>query len=740
MKHISLLCAALLTAMSAYGQDAPRTPVFTGIVERSIPTTMEQGAFSVTAKSAAENLKIAEMSRNYDSTMRSPGQPCTVSIVIDIDNMPECERFGIYKFCIFNDLLYTSFNPRQQQLENNNTWKVQVPPGTYDIVCNLMLMTNTGDKSKDPDVKTVLIAHEDVAITADCEHVIKTSEASRKFVFDKYLPDGKKVVYPTLTASGELDYTNATAAAANHDQSFFHKDVGELAATTMQLDHEIGDQRSVWLSKMSDDYTYYDAAHVISLDGKDLYLIAKMVSGDVSTELKNDPTKFVKKDGDQFHHSPSRAEAPESQHSDQFSVGTWVKNVTQGMMFTYQINPRDAGNVWVCADCDYDIPHAEPVIYEESSEYLYFEEWDENHEWGYAYTTVAPAARYNGERWEYVNVNGGGSHSDGATINPEGFRFIDGNGMWSPMYPGHSEFSYFRGDTPVEFGNSCPMTYTFIGETIIDFEEFRSVQVPQNSYLGRMGENRVADLAKHTLSLKYDGKEVFNSTTGIDFGDWYREEYYPDHKPGLVSITTTNSNILVDDMEGCNITTVNYDESLKEVFKIPTMTMLVFKNRQGEITDRFPSAESASIELSAASFSMSRYVQTCHKPSEVTVEYAPMGTAAWQKIEVEEIPELYMMPNFGHFYRGSLEEVKTPTPNGWYDLRVTVADPNGNSQVQTISPAFRIDENAGTDLIDADSAAVPAEYFTLQGIHVENPAAGIYIRRQGAQVTKVVIR
>lgn len=732
MKHISLLCASLLTTMSAFCQTADNIPVFTGMVEKTIPANKKQGSFSVSARPAPEYMKIAEMSRNYNSAMRSPGQPCTVSITIDIDDMPECEQFGFYKLCIFNDLLYTRFNPRQQQLENNKTWKVQVPPGTYDIFCGLMLMTNTGDKTKQPNVKTVLIAHEDVTITADGEHVFKTSEANRKVIFDKYLPDGTKAVYPTLTASGDLDYTNATASGANHDQSFFHKDVGELASSSLMVDYEIGDTRSVWLSKMSDDYTFYEAAHIIGIDGQNLYLTAKMVSGDVSTTLKNDPTKYVKKDADKFHHSPSRSEEPENKHSDSFSVGTWVKNTTQGMMYTYNINPREAGKVWVCADADFDLPHAEPVIYEESSQYR---------EWGYVCKTVAPGARYNGERWEYVNCNGGAPYAEGPTNLTEGYRIIATNGLWKTMYPGHSEFSYFRGDTPVEFGNSCPMSYTHLEEISMSVDNNDIVkQIPFNSYIGRMGECRIADIMKASYSFKYNGEEVFNPSYGTDLAGWYRDEYYPDHKPGLVSITTTNNNILVDDMKGCNTTTVNYDERLKEVLKIPTMTMLVFKNRQGEITDRFASAGDGRIELSAASFSKSNYAQTCHKPSVVTVEYAPMGTASWHKINVEEIPELYRMPNFGHFYRGSLEEVDLPTANGWYDLKVTVADPNGNNQVQTISPAFRIDENAGTDRIDADNATAPAEYYTLQGIRVENPTGGVFLRRQGADVSKVIIK
>ena len=46
----------------------------------------------------------------------------------------------------------------------------------------------------------------------------------------------------------------------------------------------------------------------------------------------------------------------------------------------------------------------------------------------------------------------------------------------------------------------------------------------------------------------------------------------------------------------------------------------------------------------------------------------------------------------------------------------------------------------GIDDVEADTAA--AEYYTLQGVRVdaENLTPGLYIRRQGNTVTKVVIR
>lgn len=48
-------------------------------------------------------------------------------------------------------------------------------------------------------------------------------------------------------------------------------------------------------------------------------------------------------------------------------------------------------------------------------------------------------------------------------------------------------------------------------------------------------------------------------------------------------------------------------------------------------------------------------------------------------------------------------------------------------------------ELAGVDEIATDNNA-SVEYYNLQGMKVENPASGIFIRRQGATVTKVVVK
>lgn len=50
------------------------------------------------------------------------------------------------------------------------------------------------------------------------------------------------------------------------------------------------------------------------------------------------------------------------------------------------------------------------------------------------------------------------------------------------------------------------------------------------------------------------------------------------------------------------------------------------------------------------------------------------------------------------------------------------------------------DDPTGIEDIEINEAEGSVEYFNLQGVRVENPANGLYIRRQGSKVTKVIIK
>jgi hypothetical protein len=74
---------------------------------------------------------------------------------------------------------------------------------------------------------------------------------------------------------------------------------------------------------------------------------------------------------------------------------------------------------------------------------------------------------------------------------------------------------------------------------------------------------------------------------------------------------------------------------------------------------------------------------------------------------------------------------------GKYDVEAVINIYSGAVQVYPIS--YTALDETGVSAINADSNAA-VEYFNLQGVRVANPENGIYVRRQGNKVSKVVIR
>lgn len=63
-----------------------------------------------------------------------------------------------------------------------------------------------------------------------------------------------------------------------------------------------------------------------------------------------------------------------------------------------------------------------------------------------------------------------------------------------------------------------------------------------------------------------------------------------------------------------------------------------------------------------------------------------------------------------------------------------------NSPIHTLTVNVDGKTPTGIENVSADNTNAPVEYFNLQGIRVDNPAAGLYIRRQGNATTKVIVK
>lgn len=91
-------------------------------------------------------------------------------------------------------------------------------------------------------------------------------------------------------------------------------------------------------------------------------------------------------------------------------------------------------------------------------------------------------------------------------------------------------------------------------------------------------------------------------------------------------------------------------------------------------------------------------------------------------------------------YEGTSVKIQVPA-TGVYYIGFHAISTNADGYALFLDNINLTAGYSGLDIIDTDNTAdAPVEYYNLQGIRVENPAAGLYIRRQGNLVTKVMIK
>lgn len=256
----------------------------------------------------------------------------------------------------------------------------------------------------------------------------------------------------------------------------------------------------------------------------------------------------------------------------------------------------------------------------------------------------------------------------------------------------HDRFTYecdfSKGERP-RFGNSTPiLTLSML------WDPSYAGSCVEPYYTGRFGEDRECDLDMAFVTVRKNNEAVFTGSVR-EWCKWIANEMTQSSPSGKYEFSFENDNCLVDGMETLNTTVVTVDTRTGDL-EPPTLTYLSFRDKEDKMTDRFENGEDGVLEFTAVDFSSNFNEQgfpyfTGNAPKNLTVEYSPFGADSFKPLEYEEVPELYFMPEFGHFYRAQLDRVNVASETGWFSLRFTITDEAGNSQVQTIEPAFRIE-------------------------------------------------
>lgn len=257
-------------------------------------------------------------------------------------------------------------------------------------------------------------------------------------------------------------------------------------------------------------------------------------------------------------------------------------------------------------------------------------------------------------------------------------------------------------------------------------------------YIGRLGERRSVDLLATQASVAIDNQAPSQDVMeSLQWGELPSE--------GKIDFYFTDTNVEIDGIPGKNTAHVEFDMGRPD-WQPPTLQIARFTDTEGNFTDRYSDGNDGVIEFYGGDFTFHYDEDTyaawyTEEPAaEVRVEYAPYGTESFLPLEVENIAERDFMPGFGTYYRGSLAGVDRKSENGWFDVRITLADAAGNYQEQTLSPAFKIDGMTGVETRSCPDVAVniidgvitvcgcgnpEIEIFTADGVLVARASAAV---------------
>lgn len=259
-------------------------------------------------------------------------------------------------------------------------------------------------------------------------------------------------------------------------------------------------------------------------------------------------------------------------------------------------------------------------------------------------------------------------------------------------------------------------------------------------------------IERHAKFMVQDNGQIVGEGPLSDFIMWNMENAGTYSNTSLKYIFTMD-HAIDDGIESTTTCEIYYDESLDNPTP-PILQRVMLRDNNGRVTNHFNKSSDGAISLAGGGFIMREWSMTAgsatqyyrdyeYSPAEMSVEYAPCGSEEFTPLEVQENPDKFFMPGSGAFWEGSLSGITRPSSNGWYDLRITLTDKDGNYQRQTITNALKVEELAGIEAMPVDplGEAEVTDVYNLQGIKITNPSSGsIVIERLSDGTTRKVRR
>ena len=706
----SMLVLGVLTAMAQ-----PTAPI---VPDNSFHKMITPHHFMIKFDDTAQNPAIS------DKTMSPPfkggGGGGTidpnapkVNFILDFDTETQrAKRITLVNNTTYTDN-YQQGIPQLQQGANI----LSVPKGTYEII----VVFDQLDTSRDDEwsLYQMYVIREQVTINEDMTMNIAASEANNHIDYQTLTIDGEPVYTGKWTVDENWNWTELEPG--NVDDVYYItciacSDLGNLQTNLGDFGVDIvgetlqqtvaEDMADIYVNDVSERYIFY--TYRVAFKGREFYTSASEVVGAAGNiTVTNDPSKYKlfqdpflvpQRQGEQLYPAISFHAIPLKTQSYMGTDIDFITPLEEGEQIKcYVSSSADESNTF--------FPHFEVFVSEKTIEST---PWGEQEN----YIPVLKSMPLTSTNGHTVFANNGA----GAFYNSEPWTHfereyseeLDDYGQdvkEYPIWPTHPIFTY-----PVEkkkgiLGNNCPLmicnplqyelTYSWPDENGNMVNQTFYSFIFDYDYIGRYGEKRPNDITDAEFSIRVNDEDF---ATGQGFTCYELDGLLN----GVVDASITNETVLVDDMTGSNTAQLHYTAGAEDQ-NPPTMTMLHFKANNGDVIDRFATANDGSIEFSAGDFNaittpLQLIAFNRQAPESVEVSYSPYGEDYWNELAVEEVPENYW-PTMGWFYTAPLAGVTGQGLNGWFDLKIRVEDAAGNWQEQVISPAFRIDDLAYSSVV-----------------------------------------
>lgn len=619
----------------------------------------------------------------------------------------------------------------------NNTYSMKLPKGVYQTV--LEINTDTPEAS---GIGKYLFK-EDVRIDSDTTLTYDGNEATHRISFDYIVPSGEKMKLWSKISSKVNDYAGANVLKMSSVRMLGHKNSkGVSHGTTYIADYNYpgvtGSDRTksndVFLNDVKSSNWFICTnfkAYVLDTVTKDRSKKDPLLVGSKRVSLNVKDTVYKMKESDYLIYN-----LPKFQKS--LSKSTPMDNVTGDFRFhglgsglssngsaiislTREENPR------ICGSVDPQYPMMISYSTNETSRLLFF-----------SASTVSGIATPK----MLLEKDGGIRFlmSDNIYEGMQNIITVEDDEMANYVDLSHPEFEYSTKDQTPVLGTTAPVFSMPIMEAVPSSNvKYNYVHYYSNAqWLGNFGERRTIDNLEMSYIMKAGNDTIVKNWN--ELRTKLPAYAKTDHDPQKITTIVDNRNFQVDSLAGHTHVEMSYDEA-GEDRTTPTVQMMQMRDRNGNITNKFGKQDEGEIRLAYGDFYFDRDKEVYKVlPCDLKLEVSPYGMDKFIGLKATEEPEMFRMPVWGYFSRAKIGKLER-TGNGWWDLRITLKDKAGNTQVQTVSPAFYAgySDPAGVGSAVADSEATVVGIYDITGVRHSEYVNGINIVKYSDGTTKKIM-